>query len=223
MTYTLYTESTPNPIKIHIALEEIGAVYQSLHVDFSKDEQKSAPFLSLNPNGKIPVLVDHSSNDFTVIESGAILLYLADKHEGLLPGDPKLRSEAIQWLMWQMAGLGPMFGQLLVFAAAFENRLPEATARYDREVRRLFGVLDKRLEGRAFIADAHSLADIACMAWTPLTQRLGWDLSVWPHLASWYERCMARPAYVKGVAAAGEIPEELRMANFRKATIGVGS
>lgn len=223
MTYTLYTESTPNPIKIHIALHETGSSYKSVHVDFSQDEQKSPEFLRLNPNGKIPVLIDHDHGDYAIMESGAILLYLAEKHPGLLPSDRRNKWDAIQWLTWQMGGLGPMFGQLLVFAAAFENRLPEATNRYEKEVKRLFGVLNARLSGRDFIADEHSVADIACMAWVPLTGRLGWSLADWPNVDAWFQRCMSRPGYEKGFKAAGEISEEVRMNNFRRATIGVGS
>lgn len=223
MSYTLYTEATPNPLKIHIALAEINAKYRSVHVDFSKDEQKSTAFLELNPNGRIPVLIDHEEDDFVVIESGAILLHLAEKHENLLPSDQKQRSECIQWLMWQMGGLGPMFGQLLVFAAAFENGYPVVTARYEKEVRRLFGVLNRRLEGRDYIGGEHSVADIACMGWVPLTERLGWDLAEWPNVKAWFDRCMSRPAYKKGTEAAGDIPEDVRMKNFRQATIGVGS
>ena len=223
MSYTLYTEATPNPIKIHIALEEIGAKYKSAHVDFSKDDQKSSAFLKLNPNGRIPVLIDHDEDNFAIIESGAILLYLAEKHNALLSSDPKARSEAIQWLMWQMGGLGPMFGQLLVFAAAFENKIPEATARYDRELRRLFGVLNTRLKGQDYIAGEHSVADIACMGWAPMIERLGWDVAEWPNLEAWRNLCLSRPAYKKGLAAVNHIPEDVRMASFRRATIGVGS
>jgi len=222
MSYTLYTEATPNPLKIHIALEEMGVGYQSVHVDFGKDEQKSPDFLKLNPNGKIPVLIDHEE-DFVLMESGAILLYLAEKDNNLLPADKKLKSEAVQWLMWQMGGLGPMFGQLMVFAAAFENSFPEVTGRYDKEVRRLFRVLNTRLEGRDYIADEHSIADIACMGWVPLTSRIGWSLEEWPNVERWFNRCLARPAYQKAMANIEDIPEDVRMENFRKATIGIGS
>jgi len=223
MPYSLYTEATPNPLKIHIALHEIDTPYQSINVDFSKDEQKSNNFLKLNPNGRIPVLIDHDENDFTVIESGAILIYLAEKHRKLLPYEGKQRSEVIQWMMWQIGGLGPMFGQLLVFAAAFENAIPEATARYNQEVKRLLGVLNTRLYGRDFLVGNHSIADIACMGWMPMTTRLGWDLHEWPDLRDWVHRCLSRPAYQNAINASGDIPEDVRMANFRRATIGVGS
>ena len=223
MRYTLYTDSTPNPFKVHIALEELGVDYEMIHVDFSLEEQKTPGFLALNPNGKVPVLIDHGNDDFVVIESGAILQYLAEQHVALLPRDPKKRSEAIQWLMWQMGGLGPMFGQLLVFAGPFENRMPEATRRYETGLRRLFGVLDRRLEARDYIADEHSIADIACMGWMWAVQRIGWDLAEWPNLKAWHDRCLVRPAYPRGYAAPGSKPDEKRMAGFIKATVGLNA
>ena len=221
MAYTLYTDSTPNPYKVHIALEELGVGYESVHVDFSEEDQKKPEFLTLNPNGKVPVLVDHDEGDFVVIESGAILLYLAEKHGILLPEDKFKRSEAVQWLMWQMGGLGPMFGQFMVFAMPFENRMPEATARYETEVKRLFSVLNTRLEGRDYIADDHSVADMACMGWMWPVPRVGWDLNEWPNVKAWHDRCMTRPAYQRGFAAAGEKPDEKRFKGFAMATVGL--
>ncbi|MEM9073090.1 MAG: glutathione S-transferase family protein [Myxococcota bacterium] len=219
--YTLYSDSTPNPFKVHIALEELGVLYRTKHVDFSEEEQKAPRFLELNPNGKVPVLVDHQREDFVIVESGAILLYLAEAHGSLLPDDPKARSEAIQWLMWQMSGLGPMFGQLLVFAGPFANSQPKATERYEAETKRLFGVLNARLVGRRFIAGEHSVADIACMGWMWPVQRVGWDLADWPNLHAWHARCMERPAYMRGFAAAGSKSDEKRMDGFVKATVGL--
>ncbi len=223
MTYTLYTHPTPNPLKVLIMLEELGVSYKTVFVDFGKDDQKTVEFLSLNPNGRIPVLVDHDAEDFVVIDSGAILQYLSEKHKALQPASAKGKSEVMQWLMWQIGGLGPMFGQFLVFAAAFENKIPEATARYDQETKRLLGVLNKRLDGRDFLAEEYSIADIASMAWMPMAERVGWDLTEWPNVKAWFDRCMSRPAYAKAIEAAGSIPEDVRMQNFRKATIGVGS
>lgn len=223
MSYTIYTESTPNPLKVLIMLEELGVPYKSVKVDLGNEDQKDPGFLKLNPNGRIPVLVDHDADDFVIIESGAILQYLAEKHGVFQPTDAKGKSEVNQWLMWQMGGLGPMFGQLLVFAAAFENKIPEATARYDKEVKRLLSVMNTRLEGREYLADDYSIADIASIAWMPPTQRLGWDLADWPHVKAWFDRCMARPAFSKAVEALGTIPEDIRMRNFRKATVGLGS
>jgi len=223
MSYTLYTHPTPNPLKVLIMLEELGVSYKTIFVDFGTDEQKSPEFLKLNPNGRIPLLIDHDAEDFAIIESGAILQYLAEKHQQLQPTDAKSKSEVMQWLMWQMGGLGPMFGQLLVFAAAFENSIPEATDRYGKETRRLMSVLNTRLEGRDYLASSYSIADIASMAWMPLAEKVGWDLADWPNVNEWYDRCMSRPAYAKAIEAAGTLPDEVRMTNFRKGTIGLGS
>ncbi|MBL4740957.1 MAG: glutathione S-transferase family protein [Sneathiella sp.] len=223
MSYTLYTHPTPNPLKVLIVLEELGVSYKTIFVDFGTDEQKSPEFLKLNPNGRIPLLIDHDADDFAIIESGAILHYLAEKHQQLQPTDTKGKSEVMQWLMWQMGGLGPMFGQLIVFAAAFDNRIPEATDRYGKETGRLLSVLNTRLEGRDFLASSYSIADIASMAWMPLVERVGWDLADWPNVKAWYDRCMSRPAYTKAIEAAGTLPEEVRMSNFRNATVGLGS
>ena len=223
MAYTLYTESTPNPLKVHLMLEELAVDYTSVRLSLGKEEQKSPEFLKINPNGRIPVLVDHDAGDFIIIESGAILQYLAEKHSAYTATDPKGRSEVNQWLMWQMGGLGPMFGQLLVFAAAFENKIPEATARYAKETQRLLSVLNTRLDGRDFIAGDYSIADMACVAWIPPTERLGWDLGDWPNVKAWFDRITARPAFTQAVEALGSLDEEERMRNFRKATVGIGS
>ncbi|MEH6402924.1 MAG: glutathione S-transferase family protein [Sneathiella sp.] len=223
MSYTLYNHPTPNPLKILIMLEELGVSYDTIFVDFGADEQKSPELLKLNPNGRIPLLIDHDANDFAVIESGAILQYLAEKHQQFLPTDAKGKSEVMQWLMWQMGGLGPMFGQLLVFAAAFENSIPAATDRYGKETRRLLSVLNTRLEGRDFLASGYSIADIASIAWMPMVEKVGWDLADWSNVKAWSDRCMSRPAYAKAVEAAGTLPDEVRMANFRKGTVGLGS
>ncbi len=219
--YTVYTDSTPNPFKILIALEELGVPYTTHPVNFLQGEQRSSELLRLNPNGRIPILIDHEHDDLVVIESGAILLHLAEQHDALLPREFVRRSEAVQWLMWQMGGLGPMFGQLLVFAGAYENTVPRATARYQQEVRRLLGVLDTRLQNRDFIADEHSIADIACMGWMWPIDRIGWTLQDWPNLAAWHARCMARPAYPRGFAAAGTKSEGDRMTGFKRAVVGL--
>ena len=224
MAYTLYSEVTPNPIKVLIALEELGVEYTNVRVDFSTEEQKSEKFLKINPNGRIPVLIDHDVEDFVVIESGAILQYLAEKHNLLQATDIKGRSEVNQWLMWQMGGLGPMFGQLMVFAAAFENKMPEATARYDLELRRLISVLNTRLDGREYLAGGiYSIADIASIAWMPLLEKVGVDLADWPNVKAWFDRCSMRPSFTKAHEVAGIIPDEVRMQNFRKATIGLAA
>ncbi len=161
--YFLFTDSTPNGFKISIALEELGVPYDYHNVDFSMQEQKTPKFLKINPNGKIAVLIDKTANDFTLFESWAILQYLAEKHGALLPNDIKDKSKTIQWLTWQMAGLGPMFGQFLVFVVPFNNRQPKATERYAKETKQLLGVLNNHLQGKQFIAaKQHTIADIAC-------------------------------------------------------------
>ncbi len=204
MRYTLYTDSTPNPFKVHIMLEELGVEYSMKNVDFSENEQKSPEFRAINANGKVPVLVDHELDDLAISESGAILIHLAETHDRFLPSDPKRRAEVIQWLMWQMSGLGPIFGNLMVFAGPFQNSQPQATARFDTELRRLFDILNNQLEGREFIAGEHSIADMACMGWMWPTKRIGWDLAEWPNIQRWHDALMARPAYERCFAAPGD-------------------
>ncbi len=222
MRYTIYTDATPNPIKVHIALEELGIAYESIHVDFSQNEQKSSKFLKLNPNGRIPVLIDHEQNDFAIIESGAILLYLAEEHGQFLPKDTKGRSEAIQWLMWQMGNFGPMFGQFMAFKLGYQDRVTEASQRYDKEVRRLFGVLNTRLNNREYLAGEHSVADMAVMGWMMPVHRYGlFDLTEWPNVKAWNDRLMARPGYQKGFAAPKIKPQEKIMAGVMTSTIGL--
>ena len=225
----LYSLATPNGVKATIMLEELlalgnkGAEYDA-HLIKINGEQFSSGFVSLNPNSKIPVLLDNSTNPSTrIFESGAILIYLAEKFGVLYPPELSARAECLSWLMWQMGGLGPMFGQLLVFAAAFENSIPAATDRYGKETRRLLSVLNTRLEGRDFLASNYSIADIASMAWMPMVEKVGWEMADWPNVNAWYDRCMSRPAYAKAVEAAGTLPDEVRMANFRKGTVGLGS
>lgn len=220
--YFLYTDSTPNGFKISIALEELGASYDFRNVDFSVDEQKTPEFLRINPNGKIPILVDKTEDDFIIIESGAILQYLAEKHQALLPIDVKTKSETLQWLFWQMGGLGPMFGQFLVFAVPFENRLPEATARYEKETKRLLSVLNNRLEGQKFIAAGqHTIADIACYPWVNMMNRVQWPMSEFPNIERWFKSLSEREGYKKGMAVPGDKPDEKRLKGFKLATIGI--
>src|SRR5277367_5088693 len=161
----LYTAATPNGWKISIALEELGLAY-SVHVlSFSKQEQKAEAYLKINPNGRIPAIVDRDNGDSAVFESGAILIYLAEKTGRLMPQDPKGRSVVIQWLMFQMAGIGPMMGQANVFFRYAPEKIPYAIDRYQREVRRLFGVLDRRLADHTYLAGDYSIADIASWSW----------------------------------------------------------
>ncbi len=217
--YTLYTDSTPNPFKVHILLEELGADYISKHIDFSQNEQKTPECLALNANGKVPV--DHTPDDLGVAESGAILVHLAERHGASLPKEPAARARVMEWLMFQMSAIGPIFGNLMVFAGPFQTSQPQATARFEAELKRLFAVLDKQLEGQEFIAGAHSIADMAIAGWMPVTQRIGWNMEAWPNLKAWSDRLMARPAYQRGFAAPGAKPEETRMKGFMQAVVGL--
>ena len=161
----LFSAATPNGYKISIALEELALPYTLRVIDFSRNEQKEDWFLALNPNGRIPVIVDRDRGGFVVFESGAILLYLAEKTGRLLPADPEGRSLVLQWLMFQMAGIGPMMGQANVFFRYLPEKVPVAINRYHAEVKRLFRVLDGRLAQREYLAGDYSIADIANWSW----------------------------------------------------------
>ncbi|HQC81690.1 MAG TPA: glutathione S-transferase N-terminal domain-containing protein, partial [Accumulibacter sp.] len=156
-----YTAATPNGHKISIALEELALPYTVHPLNLSTGEQKQAGFLAINPNGRIPAIVDRAAGDFAVFESGAILLYLAEKTGRLLPADSKRRSQAVQWLMFQMGGIGPMMGQANVFLRYFPEKIQPAIDRYQGECRRLFRVLDGHLQQHDYLADDYSIADIA--------------------------------------------------------------
>src|SRR3954470_3889489 len=161
----LFTAATPNGWKVSIALEELGLPYTALPISLGKLEQKEEWFLEINPNGRIPAIVDHDNDDFVVFESGAILIYLAEKSGQFLPAEPKARSRVLQWLMFQMSGVGPMMGQANVFFRYAPEKLPWAIGRYQRECRRLFEVLDGHLAGNQFLAGDYSIADIATWPW----------------------------------------------------------
>ncbi|GLZ19369.1 glutathione S-transferase family protein [Burkholderia plantarii] len=219
----LYTDATPNGLKISIALEELGLDYR-VHRVFLGGEQKTPEFTRLNPNRKIPVLVD---DGLVVTESGAILIHLAEKAGKLLPAGPAARAAVIEMLMFQMASIGPMLGQLLVFRGPWRNRAPEVSNRYFQEASRLYGVLNTRLAGRDYLAgDAFSIADIALLPWirtgslAPFTADLPLDAN--PHLKAWFERVMARPAVQKGLTIPEPFPPEKQFEGFIKATVGLG-
>lgn len=198
----LYTAATPNGYKVSIALEELALPYELRALDLAKGEQKEPWFLAINPNGRIPAIVDREGDGdgFAVFESGAILVYLAEKTGRLLPREPRARSEVLQWLMFQVGGVGPMQGQANVFHRYFEPKLPAAAERYRNETRRLYGVLDRRLEGREWLCDGYSIADIATWPWV---RRHDWSgiegVDELVHLGAWMERMEARPACRKGV------------------------
>jgi len=219
----LYTDATPNGLKVSIALEEMDLSY-NVHRVFLGGEQKTPEFTELNPNNKIPVLVD---DGFVLTESGAILIYLADKAGKLLSKDPKIRARTIEMVMFQMASLGPMFGQLMVFRGPFQNKYPEVTNRYLKEVSRIFAVLDERLEGQQFFAgDKFSIADIAMVPWVrmPTINPMGADLPLTANanLKSWLDRVLARPAVQKGLTIPEHFPPEKQFEGFVKATVGLG-
>ena len=206
----LYTAATPNGFKVSIALEELGLPYKVIPLDFSTMEQKKPEFLAINPNGRIPAIVDRDNGDFAVFESGAILLYLAEKTGKLLPQDPKRRSQAIQWLMFQMGGVGPMMGQANVFYRFFPQKIPGAIERYQKEGRRLFEVLDGHLAHHEYLADEYSIADIATWPWVRIYDWSGISIEGLPHLQAWMARMEAKPACQKGITIPprNEIPED---------------
>ncbi len=195
----LYTAATPNGHKISIALEELGLPYTVHVIDLAKLEQRRPEFLKLSPNGRIPAIVDRELDDFAIFESGAILIYLAEKTGRLMPADVKGRSRVIQWLMFQMGGIGPMMGQANVFFRYLPEKIQPAIERYQGEVRRLFGVLDAQLAGQEFLADAYSIADIANWAWARTHRWSGVEIEEFVHLKRWVDQLAARPACQRGI------------------------
>jgi GSH-dependent disulfide-bond oxidoreductase len=194
----LYTAATPNGRKISIALEEMGLSYQVKALDLGAQEQKQPAYMQINPNGRIPAIVDRDNDDFAVFESGAILIYLAEKSGQFLPSEPKARSQVIQWLMFQMGGLGPMQGQANVFNRYFPEKLPKVIERYQHETRRLYEVLDKRLQDREFLVDRYSIADMATWPWVKSYEWAGIDISGLHHLERWIATIAQRDAVVRG-------------------------
>ena len=195
-----YTAGTPNGYKVAIMLEECGLAFTPHYLDLASLEQKQASFVAINPNGRIPAIVDRDAGDFVVFESGAILMYLAEKTGMLCPADPLGRSVVIQWLMWQMAGLGPMSGQLNVFRHYFPQKIPAVIERYERECYRLYGVLDGQLAKHAFVAgDEYTIADVACWPWILSSAWAGLSLEAYPALGHWYETVGERPAVRAGL------------------------
>jgi glutathione S-transferase/GST-like protein len=195
----LYTAATPNGHKISIALEELALPYTVHVVNLAALEQKRPEFLKLSPNGRIPAIVDREAGDFAVFESGAILVYLAEKTGRLMPADPTGRSLVMQWLMFQMAGIGPMMGQANVFFRYLPEKIPLAIDRYQGEVQRLFGVLDARLAEHEYLAGDYSIADIANWAWVRTHRWSGVTLEGLPNLERWKRQLAARPACQRGI------------------------
>jgi len=201
----LFTAATPNGWKASITLEELALPYKVRRIDFEKREQKEPWYLELNPNGRIPTIVDHDNGGFAVFESGALMIYLAEKAGKLLPSDVKGRSLVIQWLMFQMGGIGPMMGQANVFFRYAPERIPYAIERYQREVRRLFEVLDTRLKEHEFLAGDYSIADIANWSWVRGYKWSGVTLDGLPNLTRWLDAIAERPAVKRGV----DVPERV--------------
>jgi GST-like protein len=201
---TLYTYNTPNGRKISVALEEMGLAYEVKVIDITKGEQFGPEFLKIAPNNKIPAIVDSDGPDgqpISVFESGAVLLYLAEKTGKGLPADARGRTAVYEWLMWQMAGFGPMPGQVHFFLGQPEGPARDfGLERYGKETRRLYGVMDKQLAGRDFLATAGepSIADFAVIGWAWRHERHQIDLADYPNVRIWYDRMMARPAVARG-------------------------
>lgn len=206
---SLYTAATPNGWKASIALEELALPYETRALDLMQGDQKDAAYLAINPNGRIPAIVDHDEDDFAVFESGAVLMYLAEKTGRLLPTERKARSRVIQWLMFQMGGVGPMMGQANVFFRYTPEKIPYAIERYQRESRRLFEVLDGQLADREWLAGDYSIADIANYAWVHTYSWSGVSVEGLPHLKAWLERIRHRPAVQRGLA----VPRKVEMSD----------
>ncbi|AGP79436.1 glutathione S-transferase [Alteromonas mediterranea] len=204
----LYTAATPNGWKASVALEEMGLKYTAHGVNLMKGEQKTPEFLAMNPNGRIPVIVDREEDGHVVFESGAIMIYLAEKTGMFLPRDAKRKSQVMQWLMFQMGGIGPMMGQANVFHRYLEEKIPVAIARYQNEVRRLFTVLDGHLENKAYLVDDYSIADMANWCWVRTYEWSGVSIEGLDNLIRWKNSIEARPAARRGVEVPNKIDKE---------------
>ena len=202
----LYTAPTPNGWKASICLEELELPYEVHVINLLAGDQKQPEYVKLNPNGRIPTIVDRDEDGFVVFESGAILLYLAEKTGRLVPADRRGRSRVIQWLMFQMGGVGPMMGQANVFYRYFPEKIQPAIDRYQNECRRLFEVLDRRLGESEWLADDYSVADIANWTWVRTYKWSGVDVTGLDHLRRWMDAMAARPACQRGVKVPFEIP-----------------
>jgi GST-like protein len=196
----LYTWGTPNGRKVSIMLEECALPYRVHPIDISKGDQFTAEFVAINPNSKIPAIVDSDGPDgqaLSLFESGAILIYLAEKTGKFLPSDARGRAETLQWLMFQMGGIGPMFGQTHHFRKFAPEPIPYAIDRYSKETRRLYGVLDTRLSQSEFVAGAYSIADMAIYPWCQRADWQGIDLNTFPHVQQWMKNISSRTSVQK--------------------------
>ena len=208
----LYTSNTPNGYKVSIMLEELKLPYNVIAVDLVKKEQKKAEYLKLNPNGRIPIIVDRENKNFVVFESGAILIYLAEKTGQLLPEQPEKRSVVLQWLMFQMGGIGPMQGQAHVFYRYAPEKIEYAINRYQKETLRLYQVLDDQLKNKEYLTDDFSIADIATWPWVRRHQWAGVEIEKLYNLRRWMENLENRPAFQKGI----EVPFKMDRSNISR-------
>lgn len=195
----LYTFTTPNGRKASIMLEEVGLPYNVYKIDITKNEQFTPEYVAINPNSKIPAIIDQDTG-MTVFESGAILIYLAEKAGKFLPTEQKQRYQVLEWLMLQMGSVGPMFGQLNHFKKFAPEKIEYAIARYEKETLRLYGVLDQQLANNQFICGDYSIADIATYPWVAIYEFQGLTLDEHPHLKRWVEMLQLRPALQRGMA-----------------------
>ena len=208
----LYYWPTPNGFKISIALEELRLAYNTKPVNIGKGEQFDPAFLAFSPNNRMPAIIDHDGPDgapVSIFESGAILLYLAQKTGQLLPASERGKIEVSEWLMWQMGGFGPMLGQAHHFIKYAKDTIPYGIERYSKEANRLYGVLDRRLEGRDFVVgEALSIADIAILPWTRTYQDQHVDIDAYPNVRDWRLRLLQRPAFQAGIKLGAEWRED---------------
>ncbi len=216
----LYYWTTPNGHKITIFLEETGLPYKIMPVNIGAGEQFKPDFLAISPNNRMPAIVDHEpaggGAPISVFESGAILLYLAEKTGRFIPADIRGRVEVLQWLFWQMGGLGPMAGQNHHFSQYAPEKIPYAIDRYVKETNRLYGVLNRRLAHRPFVAGDYSIADMAAYPWIVPYERQGQKLEDFPHLQRWFEEIKARPATVRAYELAKEVNTQPTMSEEAK-------
>ena len=219
-----FSWATPNGHKIHIMLEECGFDYEVIPVNIAAGEQFKPDFLKISPNNRIPAIVDPQGPDgepISIFESGAILIYLAGKAGKFLPQDVRGKFKALEWLMWQMGGLGPMLGQAHHFRLYAPEKIPYAINRYTNEAKRLYGVLDKRLSNHPFLAGKeYSIADIAAFPWTRSAANQGIDWAEFPHAKRWHDEIAARPAVIRGVAVLQELRKPLTDEKARQILFG---
>lgn len=216
----LYYWPTPNGYKISIMLEELGVPYEVKYINIGKGDQFDPEFLKIAPNNRMPAIIDPEGPDgepISVFESGAILQYLGRKFDKFYPADERKRVAVDEWLMWQMAGLGPMSGQAGHFRIYAPEKVQYGIDRYTNEVNRLYGVLNRRLEGRDYIADEYSIADMACIGWIAAYANYDQKLEDFPNLKRWYETMMARPAVIKGMEVGQEMRKKVNLSEDKEA------